>query len=120
MPWKETCSMDERIRFISGYLEGKLSVTQLCADAGISRKAGYKWIGRYEREGPRGLIERSRARHEQGHRTAADKVERIIQVRKRYRWGPRKLRQRLIELWPDEHWPARQGRPIRPTNESRR
>jgi len=80
MPWKETCPMDERMQFISGYLDGSVSVTQLCAQAGISRKTGNKWIGRYEREGPRGLIERSRARHEQEHRTPADKVERIIQV----------------------------------------
>ena len=106
MPWKETCPMDERIRFISAYLDGSESVTELCAQAGISRKAGYKWIRRYERDGPRGLIERSRARHGQEHRTPPDKVERIIQVRQRYRWGPRKLRQRLTELWPDEHWPA--------------
>lgn len=106
MPWKETCPMDERIQFISGYLEGAVSVTQLCAEAGISRKTGNKWIGRYEREGARGLIERSRARHEQAYRTPPDKVERIIKVRTRYRWGARKLRQRLTELWPDEHWPA--------------
>ncbi len=31
MPWKETCPMDERMQFISGYLDGSVSVTQLCA-----------------------------------------------------------------------------------------
>ena len=106
MPWKETCPMDERIRFISAYLQGKESVTALCASAGISRKTGYKWIGRYEREGPSGLLERSRARHSQAHRTPSDQVERIIAARRRYRWGPRKLRILLQERWPDEHWPA--------------
>ena len=106
MPWKETCPMDERIRFIGGYLDGGVPVTELCARAGISDKTGYKWIRRYEREGPSGLQERSRARHHQAHRTPPHQVERIIAVRERYRWGPRKLKDRLETLWPDEHWPA--------------
>ena len=106
MPWKETCPMDERVEFIAAYLSGTVPVTDLCAAAGISRKAAYKWIRRYEREGPRGLYDRSRARHTQAHRTPADQVERIIAVRKRHRWGARKLKDRLQTLWPKEHWPA--------------
>jgi putative transposase len=106
MPWKETCPMDERVEFIGVYLSGTVPVTDLCAAAGISRKTAYKWIRRYEREGPRGLYERSRARHTQVHRTSADQVERIKEVRKQHRWGPRKLKDRLQTLWPDEHWPA--------------
>lgn len=106
MPWKETCPMDERIEFIATYLQGTVAMTELCAQAGISRKTGYKWIGRYEREGPLGLLEKSRARHTQAQETSADQVERIIKVRRQYRWGPRKLKDRLETLWPDERWPA--------------
>ena len=106
MPWKETCPMDERIEFIAGYLRGAVAVTELCAEAGISGKTGYKWIRRYEQEGPRGLLEKSRARHTQAQRTTKDQVERILKVRRQYRWGARKLKDRLETLWPDEHWPA--------------
>lgn len=106
MPWKETCPMDERIQFMAHYLEGREAVTDLCAQAGISRKTGYKWIRRYEAEGAKGLMERSRARHHQAHRTPADQVTRIVAARQRYRWGPRKLQQWLQEQWPDEPWPA--------------
>ncbi len=106
MPWNETCPMDERKKFIRGYLHSDTPVTQLCARAGISCRVGYKWIHRFEQEGLNGLKERSRARHTQARRTPPDKVEQIIEARLRYRWGPRKLRQRLMERWPDEHWPA--------------
>ncbi len=106
MPWNETCPMDERKKFIRGYLHSDTPVTQLCAQAGISCRVGYKWIHRFEQEGLSGLKERSRARHTQARRTPPDKVERIIEARLRYRWGPRKLRHRLMERWPDEHWPA--------------
>ena len=37
-----------------------LSITELCALYGVSRKTGYKWIDRYLRHGPAGLEERSR------------------------------------------------------------
>ncbi len=106
MPWKETCPMDERIEFIGHYLSGDLSVTELCAQAGISRRVGHKWIRRYEHEGPSGLQERSRARHHQAHRTPADQVKRIVTARKRFGWCASKLKAYLQNRWPHESWPA--------------
>jgi len=44
--------MDERIRFIADYQRRFLS--ELCARFHISRKTAYKWIERYEAEGPSG------------------------------------------------------------------
>ncbi len=106
MPWKKTCPMDERIEFIGHYLSGDLSVTELCAQAGISRRVGHKWIRRYEHEGPSGLQERSRARHHQAHRTPADQVKRIVTARKRFGWCASKLKAYLQNRWPHESWPA--------------
>jgi transposase-like protein len=60
MPWKEASPMDERTQFIADYLRDVLSISELCAMYGITRKAGYKWIDRYLRQGPVGLEERSR------------------------------------------------------------
>ncbi|MER8485858.1 helix-turn-helix domain-containing protein, partial [Mesorhizobium sp. M1322] len=39
--------MDERLRFVVGFLAGDETMTQLCAEFGVSRKIGYKWLGRY-------------------------------------------------------------------------
>ena len=63
MPWKETCAMDERMRFIVEWQRGEVGMAELCRRAGISRKTGYKWVERYEGEGVVGLVERSRAPH---------------------------------------------------------
>ncbi len=41
MPWKECHVMDERLRFVARRLEGE-KMAPLCAEFGISRKAGYK------------------------------------------------------------------------------
>ena len=63
MPWKETCRMDEKLVFVADCLRGELPMAALCGDYGISRKTGYKWLGRYREQGPEGLVERSRAPH---------------------------------------------------------
>lgn len=60
MPWKEVKPMDEKVLFIADYLRQQDSFSQLCADYGISRKTGYKWIERYREQGSDGLAERSR------------------------------------------------------------
>ena len=52
MPWLETDPMNERKRFILEATGGLFSHTELCLRHGVSRKTGYKWIERYESEGP--------------------------------------------------------------------
>jgi transposase-like protein len=47
MPWREASPMDQRTQFIADHLREALSITELCALYGISRKTGYKWIDRY-------------------------------------------------------------------------
>jgi transposase-like protein len=60
MPWRAASPMDQRTQFIADFLRDALSITELCALYGVSRKTGYKWIDRYLRHGPAGLEERSR------------------------------------------------------------
>ena len=107
MPWKETCVMDQRIAFVSAILRDEAPVSELCADFGISRTTGYKWLQRYRREGPSGLEERSRAPHCHGRRMAPELAEAILALRRdRPHWGPRKLRVILQAQQPDASWPA--------------
>jgi putative transposase len=105
MPWKETCVMDERTKFIAEWLQSEGSVVELCERHGISRKTGYKWIGRYEAGA--GLEDRSRAPHRPGNGLEEEIIEAIVDLRmERPSWGPRKLKARLERLWPDAVWPA--------------
>ena len=62
MPWKETCVMDERLRFVAAFHEKTESMAELCRRFGISRKTGYKLVERYATKGPVALLDRSRAR----------------------------------------------------------
>ncbi|WP_459698147.1 helix-turn-helix domain-containing protein, partial [Acidisoma sp. C75] len=57
MPWKECSVMDERLRLIARLLEGE-SMSDLYREAGISRKTGYKILGRYKEEGVTALSDR--------------------------------------------------------------
>ena len=82
-------------------------MTVLCHEYGISRKTGYKWLGRYHREGAAGLRDRSHAplRHGQAHDVAV--VQAVLGLRERWRhWGPKKLRVKLGELHPELPLPA--------------
>ena len=107
MPWKETCRMDEKLVFIADCLRGELPMAALCADYGISRKTGYKWLGRYREQGPEGLVERSRAPHRHARSMAPEMAEAIVALRRqRPHWGPRKLRAALMRSRPDVVWPA--------------
>ena len=55
MPWKETEAMSERMEMVSQYEREGETVSELARWYGVSRKTVYKWIGRYEQEGLRGL-----------------------------------------------------------------
>jgi putative transposase len=50
MGWMETCAMDERMRFVIAVEKREEPFAAVCRRFGVSRKAGYKWVGRY-REG---------------------------------------------------------------------
>src|SRR6266481_5597994 len=107
MPWRETCQMDERTQFIARVLAGEDEMTALCREYGISRKTGYKWLGRYRCEGAAGLRERSHAplRHGQAHDVTV--VQAVLALRERWRhWGPKKLRVKLSEHHPALAVPA--------------
>lgn len=107
MPWKETCAMEERMRFVSECLTREWTMSQLCRDYHISRKTGYKWLNRFMSGGPTGLQERSRARHNQPRALTARTEEIVLQARNAHPlWGPRKLKAWLARGEPDRRWPA--------------
>ena len=91
MPWRETAPMKERMRFVTDWERDLYSMMELCERYGVSRKTGYKWIARYEGEGPDGLRERSRAPHHCPHRIAGDIAAAICAGRRQHpSWSPGK------------------------------
>lgn len=107
MPFAETSLMDERLCFVAACLRGEEPMALLCARYGISRKTGYKWLGRYREAGMSGLTDRSRAPHTVPHEVDRAVAEQILALRHRYpTWGPRKLLARLQQDAPQVAWPA--------------
>lgn len=107
MPWRTTCPMDERTQFIAAWLAHEESMSELCQRFGISRKTGYKVLGRYAADGPASLRERSHATHRQPHAIAEAVQQAILELRGTHPyWGPRKLRAWLARRRPEHSWPA--------------
>jgi len=107
MPWKETCAMDERLKMIADCLQGESSLTAISLAYGVSRKTLYKWLRRYQREGPRGLEESSRAPRHQAQGVSVEVEKAILALRKRYpSYGPKKIRAKLERKDPRRRWPA--------------
>lgn len=99
--------MLERHHFAQDFASGHWTMTELCDRYGISRNTGYKWLHRYEQDGPRGLLDRSRAPRSCPHETPAEIVALILEEHRRFGWGARKILKRLHTADPKRDWPAR-------------
>ena len=107
MGWTETCSVDERMRFVLAVERREEAFAALCRRFGVSRKTGYKWLDRYRAESVAGLIDRSRAPHAHPQAVSAMVAERCLAVRRAHpTWGPVKVRAYLERGVPATPWPA--------------
>lgn len=107
MVWRETGTMDERVRFVAACLEDEETMSALCAAYSISRKTGYKWLGRYRERGVAGLADLPRAPLHHGRATPVDLVERIVGSKEAHPlWGPKKIMAVLRRSDPAQLWPA--------------
>jgi transposase InsO family protein len=99
MPWINTEPMEQKIGFVTRALSvqrGQFS--GLCEEFRISRKTGYKWLGRYHAaQSLTALAEHSRRPHASPRRIAHSLEERILQLRSPDGWGARKIAQLLWE-----------------------
>jgi transposase InsO family protein len=106
MPWRRTGPMKEKVHFISDYLRGKCSMSELCLAYGISRKTGYKWINRFNSKGLEGLRDQTKRPHITPHRTPERIKREVICLRKRYGWGAKKLLPLMQDKYPDWDLPG--------------
>jgi transposase InsO family protein len=92
MPWHQTDPVNERLKFVAAAQGGRLSITELCVQFGISRKTGYKLLDRYESDGPEGLRDRPRAPSTHPNQTSAELEAAVLRVRKAHpTWGSKKI-----------------------------
>lgn len=97
--------MDLRVQLIQEYRDGQ-SITALAEIYEVSRKTVYKWLARYDSEGVAGLADLSRAPHHSPDKVGEGLIALIIAARQRWKWGPRKLRIKLMESHPNLIWPV--------------
>jgi transposase InsO family protein len=102
MPWKRTRPVDERLDFIAAHHSGLYSMSELCLRFGISRRIGYKWLHRYEAEGPPGLLARSHAPQHCPHKLSTEIEAVLLEAKCAHpSWGPRKILPYLARRRPD-------------------
>jgi putative transposase len=107
MSWKDISSLARRLQFVKLALKAQRGMSQLCHSFRISRRVGYKWRRRFEREGLRGLRDRSRRPLHSPKQISTEWLGRIRRLRRRYRtWGSKKLRARLLKEYPREQVPS--------------
>src|SRR4029453_12253524 len=81
MPWQEVSVMSQRAEFVALADQGGANVRPLCRRFGISPPTAYKWLRRYQRAGPTGLVDRSRRPLRSPTRTPSDVDASVIRLR---------------------------------------
>jgi len=90
MPWSEVSRMGSRAEFTKLALVEGANLSALCRRFGISRKTGYKWLGRVASGS--GVADRSRRPHSSPERTDAVIEASVLDLRHSHpTWGGRKL-----------------------------
>jgi putative transposase len=107
MPWKETCPMKQRVAMIGDWIKDESSIAELSRIYGVSRVTIYKWLERFEAEGPAGIREHSRAPHRHPNAVPEEMVTVIVAARLNHpTWGPKKIQKLLQDQYPNEGWPS--------------
>ena len=92
MPFRERSVMEGRQEFCRQALEPGANLSALCRQYGISRRVGYKWLGRYSEAGAAGLVDRSRRPLHSPGRTEEELEAAVLSVREEHpAWGGRKI-----------------------------
>lgn len=99
MPWKAQNVMNLKHEFVLLAKQPDVNIRELCRRFEISPQTGYKWLGRYAREGVQGLQERSRRPSNSPAIAQACVEETVVGLRRTHpAWGGRKISRRLQDL----------------------
>ena len=94
MPFREVSVKEQKREFVTLAMTNGANMRELCRRFEISRTTGYKWLERFQREGLRGLEERSRRPKVSPRRTPAEMTAKVLAVRAQSNnvWGGRKIK----------------------------
>lgn len=99
MPWQPRDLMDTKREFLELALKPGANRRELCRRFGISPKTGYALIRRHASEGMGpACTSRSTKPLHSPFKTNLELEQQIIELRQLYRWGARKIAQRLLDL----------------------
>ncbi len=107
MPWNESTKMDEKLRFVSRFLNGE-KIAPLCAEFGISRVTGHKIIERYKDSGLEAFSDLSRRPFRQANHLPFQVEQLIVRLKREFpTWGSPKFRERLRTHYAELALPAK-------------
>lgn len=98
--------MDIREQIALLALSEKYTITEIAERFDITRPTVYRYRDRYRERGRDGLSDQSRAPRS-GRRVADSIIERVVDERKRYGFGAKKIRRRMVDDDPTGAWPSR-------------
>ena len=107
MAWGNYKVKQQRRQFVEAYSQGLSSMTDLCSEYDISRTTGYKWLQRFQKEGEKGLEDRSKAPLNPARSYTEDQIDKALELKQRkLKWGPKKILIILERKYPDLEWPS--------------
>lgn len=84
--------MDLKEEFVIQAQKGSQSFSSLCREYGISRKTGYKWLGRFDEDGFTGLENQSRRPASSPEKLSEEAVCKLVRLKQDHmKWGPKKI-----------------------------
>ena len=97
MPWRQATVVSQREEFVRLAGQEGANVSELCRRFEVSRKTGYKWLGRWSSLGLAGLEDQSPRPLNSPGKTPVSTEARVLKVRQAHpAWGARKIAHVLL------------------------
>ncbi|MBN9663844.1 MAG: helix-turn-helix domain-containing protein, partial [Acidobacteria bacterium] len=77
---------EQRLSIAQEHRDGA-SISSLAESYEVSRKTIYKWLQRYEQQGPSGLVDRCRRPLHSPNQVSLEVEQAIVKARHRWKWG---------------------------------
>jgi putative transposase len=107
MAWELKNVENQRKELTDKYIRGESSMTDLSIEYGVSRKTAYKWVNRYQANGPKGLEDLSKAPKKPYVLFNEGIIDIAIELKLKHpTWGPKKVLARLKRDFPKLKWPS--------------
>lgn len=106
MPIRPTTIVDLREQIALMALSKQYGITEIAELFGVTRPTVYRYRDRYRAGGRADLVDRDRAPH-LTRRTPDWIVAQVVADRRRFGFGSKKIRRRMLDAQPDVAWPAR-------------